>query len=320
MKIRFAAALATIAFSPAAWAKSPMVATDISPVHSLVAQVMDGVSTPTLIIDPGASPHGYALRPSQAQALEKADIVFRTSDELTPWLIDSLATLSGSAQQVELMQVEGTIVLEQRTGDNFDPHTHDDHDDHSDHDDHGHEHDEHDHDHDHAYDPHGWLDPKNAIVWLDTIAAELSALDPDNATTYAANAAKSKAELNALIEEVSNALAPLHDLRFVVFHDAYQYFESRFGVTTTGAISMSDAKDPGPAHLAALRDRITEMGVTCLFTEPQFNPAMIDTIRGQRDLQVAVIDPLGATLQPGATLYSQLLRDMAQALQSCRTD
>lgn len=305
MKIRFAAALIAILFSPAAWAKPPLVAADILPVHSLVSQVMQGVGAPALIVEPGASPHGYALRPSQARALEQADIVFRVSDELTPWLIDTLATLSGDAQQVELMHIQGTVVLERRTGDSFEPHTHDDH--------------RHDHG-THGYDPHGWLDPQNAIVWLDAIAADLSSLDPENAATYAANAAKAKAGLNALTKQISSDLAPLRNLRFVVFHDAFQYFETRFGLTTAGAISLSDASDPGPAQVAELRDRMADRGVTCLFTEPQFNPAMIDTVRGRRDLHVAVIDPLGATLEPGAALYAQILRDMTDALQSCQPE
>ena len=126
--------------------------------------------------------------------------------------------------------------------------------------------------------------------------------------------------MNALTEEIAADLAPLHNLHFMVFHDAFQYFETRFDLTAAGAISLSDASEPGPAQIAALRDRVAEMDVTCLFSEPQFNPAMIDTVRSGRDLQVAVIDPLGATLQPGATLYPQLLRDMAEALHSCRTD
>ena len=305
MKFNVTAALIATLISSAAWAKPPSVAVDILPVHSLVTQVMQGVGTPALIVDPGASPHGYALRPSQARALEQADIVFRVSDALTPWLIDTLATLSVDAQQVELMQSEGTVVLDRRTGDSFAPHSNDDH---------GHDHDTGD------YDPHGWLDPQNAAVWLDVIAADLSALDPENAAIYATNAAEGQAEITALTEEIAADLAPLQDLRFVVFHDAFQYFENRFGLTVAGAISLSDASDPGPAQIAALRDRVAELKVTCMFSEPQFNPAMIDTVRNGRDLQVAVLDPLGATLQPGAALYPQLLRDMADALQSCRRD
>ncbi len=299
MKLRLAAAFA-ILFALPAWAEPPAVAADILPVHSLVTQVMRGIGAPALIVEPGASPHGYALRPSQARALEQADIVFRVSDGLTPWLSDTLATLSGDARQVELMQAEGTTVLERRSGDSFEPHVHD-----------GEDHGAHDHD------PHGWLDPQNAIVWLDAIAAELAALDPENAATYDANAAEGKAALDALTQDITADLAPLRDLRFVVFHDAFQYFENRFGLTAAGAIALSDASDPGPARIAALRDRIAALDVTCIFSEPQLNPALIDTARGTRDMLVALLDPLGASLQPGATLYPQLLRDMATALRSC---
>lgn len=359
-----------------AQAEVPQVVADIAPVHSLVARVMQGVGEPTLLVEPGASPHGYALRPSRAAALSNADAVFWIGEKLEPWLEGPLETLGKGAVSIELMEVEGSTVLEFREGATFEGHDHDephgahedhhdhghdehhheehahdeheghDHDDEHDHDDHGHEehgHDDKDHDHhghdehaheDHGHDdrddhddhaghshegadPHAWLDPANASVWMAAIAHELSELDPDNAATYAANAAAGQAEMDALIAELKAVLEPVHDLHFVVFHDAYHYFENRFGMAASGAISLGDASDPGAKRIAEVRDAVVKMNVTCVFAEPQFNPGLVQTI-AQSGVHVATLDPLGTKLELGADLYPQLVRGLAQSMLSCQ--
>ena len=205
-------------------------------------------------------------------------------------------------------------------------HDHDDHhdEDHAEHDDHGHDdHDDHDdhagHDgHDHGeHDPHAWLSPQNAAVWLNAIAGQLSAADPENAGAYFANAAAAREEMEALADEVNATLNPIRGGSFIVFHDAYQYFESDFDFPASGAISIGDASDPSPARIAEIQARIRDEGADCVLAEPQFNPGIVATVLDGTEAKTSIIDPLGASLEPGADLYPQLIRNMAKALANC---
>jgi len=316
----------------AAYAETPQVAVDIAPVHSLVARVMDGIGKPDLIIQPGASPHEYSLRPSEASALQAADLVFWIGPDLTPWLTDTIGTLASDAVVTELMEADGTIELEFREGALFEAHDHDDHgvdDDHDnhgdddDHDDHGDD-DDHDEaesgheDHDHgAHDPHAWLSPKNAMNWLNVIAGQLSAVDPDNAGAYFANAAAGRTEIKTLIGEVTATLDPVRGGQFIVFHDAYQYFEMDFDFPASGAISISDASDPSPARIAKIQARIAEQGIDCVLAEPQFNPGLVATVLDGTDAQTGILDPLGSDLELGPAFYPQLIRNLSNVLADC---
>jgi len=310
-----------------ALAEAPQVAVDITPIHGLVARVMDGVGVPEQVIRHGASPHEYALRPSEAGALERADLVFWVGDALTPWLEGSIDTLAGDARAVALLDLPGTISLPFREGATFEAHDHGD-EDHA-HDDHAHDadgHDDHGHD-DHAADadghshegtdPHAWLDPENAKLWLDAIAAELSAVDPANAAVYAANAAAGRSEIDAAAGEVATTVAPLREAGFVVFHDAYQYFEDRFGLRAAGAITLSDATSPSPARIAEVRDAVAEFAVACVFSEPQFDPGLVAAVVAGSGARTAVIDPLGTEIAPGPGFYPSLLRDLGARMTSC---
>src|SRR6056297_2382718 len=331
MSIRLIATLtAGLGFAGAALAETPKVVADITPVHSLVAQVMEGAGTPALLIAPGASPHGYAMRPSEAAALDAAELVFWMGEGLTPWLEGAIDSLAGDAQVIALLGAGETRVLPFREGIAFEVHDEKGHDDHS-HDDHGHEghdehghdehghdehgHDEHGHGHDGA-DPHAWLDPTNALAWLDVIAAELAGHDPGNAALYKANAAAAQAEITALEEEIAEQLGPFRDVPFLVFHDAYQYFETRFDISATGAIALGDAADPGPARIAALRVMAEERDIACVFSEPQFDPKLVRTVFGD-DIGHGVLDPLASDAAPGPALYTDILRGMARALTGC---
>ena len=339
----FSIGLMASLLSTAALAEVPQVATDIAPVHSLVAQVMGDLGAPALIVRPGASPHGYAMRPSEAQALEQADLVVWIGEGLTPWLEGPVETLGEGAAVLELMSVEGTILHDYREGATFAAHDHGEHEGH-DHDaakghdhDHDHAHDKaeaHDHDHDHDHDKaeshagdhaghdhsgadaHAWLDPANGRVWLGAIAAELSRLDPENAAAYAANAAEGQAELTALMAELTKLHAPMDETEFVVFHDAYQYFERRFGLAAAGAISFSDASAPSAGRIAELREAVADLGAACVFAEPQFSSGLVETVFGD-SARVGLLDPLGQDMAPGADLYPQVLRSMAGAFTTC---
>ncbi|MEL7132907.1 MAG: zinc ABC transporter substrate-binding protein [Pseudomonadota bacterium] len=407
-RMRLSLSATAILLGGTAFADAPRVAVDIAPVHSLVARVMDGIGEPDLIVDPGASPHEYSLRPSEAAALQSADLVFWVGEDLTPWLEDAIGTLAPDASVTTLLEADGIKLLDFREDALFEAHDHGDHEDHGDHghddhaegeehghddhdhdkhtdgddhahDDHGHEehaakdahdHDDHDHDHkdhaegdDHAHDdhghqehtteaahdhddhdhdhkdhaegeehghddhaghahgahdPHAWLSPQNASTWLNVIAAQLSAADPDNAGAYFANASAARTEMEALSAEVSDMLDPARGLSFIVFHDAYQYFESDFDFPASGAISIGDASDPSPARIAEIQGRIRDEGVDCVLAEPQFNPGLVATVLDGTDAKTSVIDPLGAALEPGVALYPELIRNMANTLAECK--
>lgn len=320
-------AIAASLFGAAAPADAPRVAADIAPVHSLAARVMQGVAAPELIMPPGASPHDYNLRPSNAAALQAADLVFWVGPALTPWLDRALDTLAPQAKAVELLEAPGTTVLASRDNALFAADAHDEHDErHGDgdhghgHEDHGHDahHEDDDHGHDHGpLDTHAWLSPANAAAWLGAMAEELAAADPANAEIYRANAEAGRAELAALTAEVAALLADVPAGRFVVFHDAYQYFETAFARPSAGAISIGDAADPSPARLARIRELIRDRGVDCVLAEPQFNDGVVSAVAEGAGVRTAVLDPLGAGLTPGPDLYPSLMRNLATALASC---
>ncbi len=341
MRIVKSALLASTLFAgmSAAHAEVNVVAS-IKPVHSLVAAVMEGVGTPDLIVEGAGSPHTYALKPSQAQALEKADVVFWVGHELEAFLEKPLETVAANAKSVELIDADGLVKLAFREGGAFEKHSHGDHDDDDhaegehDHDehaegeaDHNHEehangdddHDEHaDHDHEHgAFDAHVWLDPVNAKAMVRTIAETLSQADPDNAAAYAANAKAENDKLDALIGEVTAQLEPVNDKGFIVFHDAYHYFENRFGVTAAGSIIISPEVTPGAERVSEIHAKVKELGAACVFAEPQFEPKLIATVTEGTPARSGVLDPLGSTLDNGPDLYFSVIRNMATSLKTC---
>jgi zinc transport system substrate-binding protein len=334
MSRKLSSVFATAALmSSTALADVPNVAVDIAPVHSLVARVMQDVGAPDLIIRSGASPHDYRLRPSEAKALQDANLVIWMGKELTPWMEDAVKTLSTEAAILTLLEKDETTLLEFRESVLFEEHDHDDHSDkdhaetedqdHDDHDDHSDEdhaetedqdHDEHAHG---AHDPHAWLSPKNAKIWLNLIAAQLSTADPDNASTYFVNAAAAVTEIDTLMADVSTMLDPIRGNSFIVFHDAYQYFETVFEFPASGAISLGDATDPSPARIARVQDRIQEQKIQCVLAEPQFKKGLVVTVLEGTDAKTSIIDPLGDALEPGPALYPQLIRNMAKTLVDC---
>jgi zinc transport system substrate-binding protein len=334
MSRKLSSVFATAALmSSTALADVPNVAVDIAPVHSLVARVMQDVGAPDLIIRSGASPHDYRLRPSEAEALQDANLVIWMGKELTPWMEDAVKTLSTEAAILTLLEKDETTLLEFRESVLFEEHDHDDHSDkdhaetedqgHDDHDDHSdkdhaetEDHDDHEHAHG-AHDPHAWLSPKNAKIWLNLIAAQLSTADPDNASTYFVNAAAAVTEIDTLMADVSTMLDPIRGNSFIVFHDAYQYFETVFEFPASGAISLGDATDPSPARIARVQDRIQEQKIQCVLAEPQFKKGLVVTVLEGTDAKTSIIDPLGDALEPGPALYPQLIRNMAKTLVDC---
>ena len=278
----------------------PNVSVDIAPLHSLVASVMNGVGVPNLIISSGSSPHDHQLRPSEAKAMQDANIVFWMGEELTPWMENAVKTLSSNASITTLLENGKTSLLEFREGALFEA---DDHDD----DEHGHG----------SHDPHAWLSTNNAKAWLDVIAAQLSSYDPENAGVYFTNAASTKSDIEMIIAEINLTLDPIRGGKFIVFHDAYQYFENDFDFRASGAISIGDASDPSPARIAKIQKRIRDEEINCVLAEPQFKTNLVQTVMEGSQANTNVIDPLGVGLKPGVSLYNKLIKNMAQSLADC---
>jgi len=314
-------AVATLLGSSAI-ADVPNVSVDIAPLHSLVASVMNGVGVPSLIIPPGSSPHDHQLRPSEAKAMQDANIVFWMGEELTPWMENAVKTLSSNASVTTFLENDKTSLLEFREGALFEAHDHEDEQHDDEHDEHDDEHDEHDdEEHDEqghgSHDPHAWLSPNNAKAWLDVIAAQLSSYDTENAGVYFTNAASAKSEIEMMIAEINLALDPIRGGKFIVFHDAYQYFENDFDFQASGAISIGDASDPSPARIAKIQKRIRDEEINCVLAEPQFKANLVQTVMEGSQANTNVIDPLGAGLKPGILLYNKLIKNMAQSLADC---
>ena len=297
------------------------VVASIKPVHSLVSYVMDGVGRPDLIVDGYNSPHGFSLKPSHAKIIENADLIIWVGEDLEAFLEKPLNTIAKKAVNIEIMELKSIKKLKFREKNVFE-----DHDDHGHkekkHDDHGHghkekKHDDHGHEgHAHGeHDPHVWLDPMNAKVIIKEIEKQLIKLDPNNSSKYKANSKKAQSELDNLTKNIKRDLKD--NLRFVVFHDAYQYFENRFGIKVLGALTVNPDVLPGAEQLSEIREVIEHEKVNCLFAEPQFNPAIIKSIAKDTKIKTGVLDPLGATLDKGKSMYMDLLKEISNSFKGC---
>ena len=293
------------------------VVTSIKPLHSLASYLMDGVGKPDLIVDGYASPHGFSMKPSHAKMLQNADLIFWVGEDLENFLEKPLNSIAKKAEKIELMDIKGLNVLSFRERNIFDEHDdHDDHeghakkkkDEHDDHDDHeGHGHGE--------YDPHIWLDPINAKVILKEMTEHLIENDSKNTSTYKSNLDKALKDIDKLTMNVMTELN--QSVSSIVFHDAYQYFEKRFNVNILGAFTVNTDVMPGAEQLAQIREIIEHDKVSCVFSEPQFNPDIIKAVAKDMNIKTGVIDPLGATLDPGKDLYFDLIRNMSASFKGC---
>lgn len=302
-----AAALA-VAFGAAPALAEIKVAATIKPVHSLVAAVMGDVGEPALLLDGPASPHVTALRPSQAQIIEDADVVFAVGEGLEAFLHRLIENDDGT-RIVELAEAPGIELLEYREDDHADDHDDDDGGDHDD-DEGG--------DHEHGnVNPHIWLDPANARAMAEHIADVLGTVDPDNAESYGDNAEALISDLSALEREIAGKLAPVKERPFLVFHEAYPYFEARFGLEGLGAVVLNPETPPGARRLQDIRQRIEEAGVACVFGEPQFEIGYVATVLEGTDARTASLDPLGVTIEPGPSAYRRMLTDLTDTMADC---
>ena len=290
------------------------VVTSIKPIHSLASYLMDGIGKPGLIVDGYASPHSFSMKPSHAKMLQNADIVFWVGEGMENFLKKPLSSIAKKAKKIELIEVKGLNILKFRERNIFEEHNHDDHDDH-DHDDHAKKKDDHD-GHAHGdYDSHIWLDPMNAKVILNKMAEHLIENDTENTSKYKNNLKKALKEIDTLTIQVMTELNK--SLPSIVFHDAYQYFEQRFNVNILGAFTVNPDVMSGAEQLAKIREIIEHENVACVFSEPQFNPDIINAVAKDMKIKTGVLDPLGATLDSGKNLYFDLIKNMSLSFKDC---
>lgn len=275
---------------------APAVLATIKPIHSLVAAVMQGVRTPELLIQGAQSEHSYAFRPKDAEKVGRARIVFEIGPDLETYLVRPFATLAPKAEVVALEKAPGVHLLPARRGGLWENGRDPD---------------------DGPFDPHIWLDPENAIAMTKVIAATVAKIDPAHGALYNANRDREIGSLTALEKDLQASLAAARDRPYLVFHDAYHYFEQRFGLTPLGAVTVAPDRPVGPRRIEALRDALLQRHVACVFSEPQFSPRLIDALVEGTTAKTGVLDPLGAELTPGPDLYPKLLRGLAISLNSC---
>ena len=325
------------------------VVTTIKPLHSLISRIMETRGEPQLIIEGTNNPHTFVFKPSHANMIEEADIVFWIGEDLEAFMEKPLNSLAKNAKKIAFMDSDSIEKLKFREENIFDDHDdHDDHDGHDDeheghddHDEHGHkdddhddhdDHDGHDDEHeghddhdDHAghhdghnhgeFDAHIWLDPENAKEMVKIIRDELIKIDPDGQRQYSVNAAGATLELDNLINSVEKELSK--DISYIVFHDAYQYFETRFGVKSAGALTLNPDVLPGAKQIADIQDLINDKGIKCIFSEPQYNPKIIETLGNDMNISTGVMDPLGAYIDAGPSMYSELINEIANSIKNC---
>lgn len=305
-------ALAAGLFSRSGRASDLEVVATLKPIHSLVAGVMAGVAEPTLLIKGGGSPHSYSLRPSEARALSRADLVFWVGAEMEVFLERPLAALAGEAQVVALSRAPGIVLLESREGGAWDRHEEPGaQEEHGALEGHG------------AQEGHGernmhiWLSPNNAAAIVRAAVAGLSAADPDEADRYRENGAALLKRIEAQSVELSGILAPVTAVPYVVFHDAYSYFEQHFGLRPLGSVTVNPERKPGARRLTEIRRKIVGLRAACVFSEPQFPPALVKTVIEGTVAKTGVLDPLGSELGSGPDAYFQIMSGLAKSLKAC---
>jgi zinc transport system substrate-binding protein len=298
-----------LALAAGAAAADPKVVVTIKPLHALVGEVMSGVGSPELLVKGAASTHTYALRPSEALLLNHADLFFRMSETVEPFTVKIVTSLPKRVEVVTLQEAPGMALLTQRTGATFERRLDGKANDH------GHNHRT--HQKGDVVDGHAWLDPDNAKAMVARIEQALAAMYPANAAAFKANAAALRAKLDALAAELDGELVPIAAKPYVVFHDAFQYFERRYGLNVVGSISINPEVPPSAKRLTELRRKIQSLGAVCVFAEPQFDTRLVDSLIEGTAARTGTLDPEGGSLDPGPDLYFTLMRKLAAALKTC---
>jgi len=298
-----------LAAAPAAAADPPRVVVTLKPIQSLAAAVMAGVGRPELLVRGTAAPTSFSLRPAEVRLMNSATIVVFVSEALESFIVRALENLPQDTRVVELMAAEGLRHLPQRLGPNWveddgprtsprplgtdpgaeDPDT----------------------------DPYVWLDPQNARAIAAALVDELSDADPKRALTYARNLQALEQRLAQLDQEIAKTMEVVKKSPFLVLHDAFQYFERRYGLDAAGAVTRRPDTRPSPRRVSQARARIAEAGVLCVFGEPQYPQAHAKMVSDGTPAKLGQLDALGATLPETAEAYPMLLRGVAEGFKAC---
>ena len=276
----------------------PKVLVSIKPLHSIVAAVMGNAGKPDLLIPASASPHSYALKPSDARKIASADVIFWVGPVLENFLEKPFATLAPRARRVALSEVDGVLRVPARRGGLWEGEA----------------------DHPDKFagiDGHNWLDPRNAAAMAEAVAKTLGALDPARARLYAANAAAFEARMQHLDIVLAQMLSAVRSRPYIVFHDAFHYFELRYGLSPAGAVTVAADRPAGARRIEALRRKIKQTHAICVFSTPQYPPKLIAALTEGTDARLGVLDDMGADIPAGPALYETLMRRIAGALVAC---
>jgi zinc transport system substrate-binding protein len=289
------------------------VVVSIKPLHALVARVMSGIGSPDLLVKGTASPHTYAMRPSDAKALNDADIFFQMSESVEPFTVKVVRALPPHVEVVTLLHAPGLQLLPRRTSNTFDAHVHeagkvtdgkndrdDDHENKID-----------------APDGHAWLNPDNAKAMVARIEQALSSKYAGNASAFKANAQKLSADLDALGKELEVKLKPVAGKPYIVFHDAFQYLEYRYGLTVVGSIFVSPGVPPSATRLSNLRKKVVSLGAVCVFAEPQLDARLVKNLVEGTSVRTGVLDAEALGFDAGPDLYFTMMRRLADDLKGC---
>jgi len=285
------------------FAETPRVVASIKPIHSLVASIMGETGEPTLLVNGGASPHTFSLKPSHASALSAADLIFWVGPGLEGFLTNPMTNLAQNEASVPLIKAEGVVLLEAREGGVWGNHLHHE------------EHDEDGEEADHSFDPHLWLDMDNTIALTKTIEEKLSETYPSLAPTFSKNADALRIRLNAIDLELKAQLAPFATQPYFVFHDAYQYFENRYNLTPLGAVTTNPDVKPGARRMSELKE--AGRGPMCVFAEPQFESRILRVLMEDEGTRLGYLDPLGSSIPEGPDHFAATLKALATSISDC---
>ena len=287
------------------------VITTIQPINALVNAVIGNTGGSTLLIPSEVSPHEFKLKPSDVKKVQDGNIIFYISNHLESSITKVFKNLPKNIKIVNLMEETGINHLAIRDNEAWERHDH-----HDDHDKHAKKDDDHD-DHDKEDDVHIWLDPDNAIKIIQKVNKELSLLFPENSQIYNKNATNIINKITELKSELKEELLSIKDKPYIVFHDAYQYFEKVFGLNAVGSIALEDDVATSPKQISYIRNKIIKSNVSCVFQEPQFDSKLVKTVVEGTDAKIGTLDPLGVDIANKKDFYLQLLRNMSKSLKEC---
>ena len=289
------------------------VMVSIKPLHSLTATIMSGVGEPQLIVDGAVSPHHFQLKPSHIRDLNRSDLVIYIDPRFEHFLVNSLKTIPSKVSQLRLTSKLSLPLLERRSHRDWEKRGEGHHHEHNQPKIHGHHHDH----NDEFPDFHFWLDPKYAINVAKEITAQLSLLDPDNIAIYKKNYSRLVTALDGLNQDLTAQLDGLQNRHFVVLHDAYQYFESAYKLSSVGTVLLDPALPPSASQMKYIRERMNAAKVVCVFQEPQYSKRVIQTVTENLPVKISQIDPIGAGIPSGEAHYFSLMKSLSKAVADC---